>query len=85
MTLKKIIAISAEVEALSNNQIFDYSIAKYFPGALWPYYFKTYIGEQYQVVTADVALRLVRKNKSIANDILVIQHVHDPIESQLTK
>jgi len=81
--MKKIIAISAESEELSNNKIFDYEVARHYPGALWPYYLKTNLGEWYQVVSADVALKFVRDGKWLVDDILVIQHVHDPIAASL--
>jgi len=81
--MKKIIAISAESEQLNNNKIFDYEVARHYPGALWPYYLKTNLGEQYQVVSADVALKFVRDGKWLVDDILVIQHVHDPTAASL--
>lgn len=79
------VAISAEAVGFSRNRILDYEVAKNYPGALWSYFLKQFLLDEYEVVTADIALENLGIGLWDCCDVLVIQHVHDHIADSLVK
>ncbi len=69
--------MSAEGAEFNNNKIFEYDVAKLYPGALWFFYLKNYLYKDYLVLTADVALELARAEKILVKDIFLIKHAND--------
>jgi hypothetical protein len=74
----KIIAISAEAPEFKSNAILSKVCASKYPGASWMPLLKDLMEPDVDVVTADVALAMLRNQIWKAKDIYVIQHVHDP-------
>jgi hypothetical protein len=72
------VAISAEPEVFKSNAILEVSHASKYPGASWMPLFKSLVHSYAEVVTSDVALKLVEEKIWDAKEIYIIQHVHDP-------
>ena len=82
--LKKIkVAISAEDSLFCCNRILNPDWARKFPGASWLPILQSQLEPEFEVVTADVALSHVCEGYWNAEDILVIQHVHDNVACSL--
>lgn len=79
----KIIAISAEAPEFKSNAILSKACAIKYPGASWMPLLKDLMAPDVDVVTADVALTMLRNRKCQAMDIYVVQHVHDPEAAEL--
>ena len=86
ITLIPIIAISADIEALRNEQMLDPEVAKHFPGVLWVHALAQELrSSEIRITTADFALQQIHKNKWKADQISVIQHLDDPETETLIK
>lgn len=79
----KIIAISAEAPEFKGNAILNRVCAIKYPGASWMPLLRDLMAPDVEVVTADVALTMLLNQKWRAEDIYVIQHVHDPEAAEL--
>lgn len=82
--MTKTIAISTDTELFHNNKIFDYDFAKQYFGLLASYYIREFLPE-FQVITGDVALKLIKENKLDPKDILVSQEHDSKIGNALIK
>lgn len=80
-----IVSISAEPPLFQDNRILDESWARKFPGASWMPILKKGLAQDFEVVTADVALGHVEQGYWDAADIVVIQHVHDAVALALVE
>ena len=61
---KTIMAICTDTELFNENKMFDYDFAKQYFGLLSMHYFHNFL-QGYQVVTGDVALRLIKEKKNM--------------------
>lgn len=77
-----VISFSAEINDLSNNNLFNPQIASKFPGASWPLEVKKILTD-HVCVTADVALNMIVNNQVSPKNVLVIQHNTDKISNRL--
>ena len=79
-----VIAISAEIDALQKNKIFDLSVSNKYPGSQWAYYLKKRLtNENCEVLSADTVLDLICKNRIHPKYVYVIQHGEDEVASRL--
>ena len=79
------VAISAEDDLFRCNRILNLDWAKKFPGASWLPMLKKNLEPDFEVVTADIALSHVQQGYWSAEDIVVIQHVHDDVAHALVE
>lgn len=77
------ISISADIRELQAGRLFDKRWANNFPGALWACELRDMLKPRYEVVTADVALSHILSGYWNVRDLLVIQHMADPISRRL--
>ena len=77
MHKKIVISLSADIEGLKQNKLFDLTVAKKYPGSEWAYEFKRLVNPSIDVVTADIALKHVQAGRYKPSDIFVIQHGFD--------
>lgn len=82
--MTKTVAICTDTEIFNNNKMFDYIFAKQYFGLLAMHYFYKFLPE-YQVVTGDVALRLIKEKKIAPKNILVLQEQDAKLGEKLIK
>lgn len=82
--INKIITICTDTEIFNENKMFDYEFAKKYFGLLAMYYIHQLLPE-YNVVTGDVALDLIKTKKINSKDILVIQEQDAKLGEKLIK
>lgn len=70
--MTKTVAICTDTEIFNENKMFDYDFAKAYFGLLAMHYFYKLLPE-YQVITGDVALRLIKEKKLKPTDVYVLQ------------
>lgn len=80
----KIIAICTDTEIFNQNRMFDYEFAKKYFGLLAMYYVHQLLPE-YNVVTGDVALKLISDKRVDAQDVMIIQEQDAKIGEALIK
>lgn len=80
----KIIAICTDTEIFNQNKMFDYDFAKKYFGLLAMYYIHQLLPE-YNVVTGDIALKLINDKRVDAQDVMVIQEQDAKLGGQLIK
>jgi len=81
---KTIMAICTDTELFNENKMFDYDFAKQYFGLLSMHYFHNFL-QGYQVVTGDVALRLIKEKKICAEEVFVIQEQDSKLGKNLIK
>lgn len=79
------VAISAEDSLFRCNRILNKNWARKFPGASWIPLLKEKLDQDFDVVTADVALSHVKQGFWAVEDVVVIQHVHDNVANCLVE
>ena len=80
----KTIAICTDTELFNENRMFDYNFAKQYFGLLSMHYLQQFLTD-YQVVTGDIALRLIKAKKMSPKDILVVQEQDSKLGEELIK
>lgn len=80
----KIIAICTDTEIFNQNKMFDYDFAKKYFGLLAMYYVHQLLPE-YNVVTGDVVLSLIKEKKVNPKDVLVVQEQDAKLGEELIK
>lgn len=70
--MKKTVAVCMNTEIFGENKIFDYDFAKKYFGLLSMHYFHKLLPE-FEVITGDVAIKLIREKKLNPEDVLVFQ------------
>lgn len=81
----KVIAFSADVQALKNNKLFTWDLAELYPGAPYAIFVKKICNVDIVFYTADVALNFVRFHGLDPVSIAIIQHNQDSECSALIK
>ena len=79
------ISFAADISPFQHNRILNRDWASRFPGALWGPALVEELGNDFEVVTGDVALSHVKTGFWLPSDVLVIQHMADPISIELTR
>jgi len=82
--MTKTIAICTDTEIFNNNKMFEYNFAKQYFGLLAMHYFYKLLPE-YQVVTSDIALKLIKEKNLSPNDVIVLQEQDAKSGAELVK
>jgi len=78
----KTVAICTDTEVFNDNKMFDYDFARQYFGLLSMHYFCKLLPE-YQVLTGDIALKLIKEKKLNPKEVCVIQEQDSSIGEEL--
>ena len=70
-----IIALCNNIKEFNNNNIFDEKTADRFPGSKWAFYLREILSEKFDVVTGDIALKMVDSGYD-PKDVLVVRELN---------
>lgn len=70
--MKKTVVIATDTDIFNNNKMFDYDFGKNYFGVVAMHYFHKFLPE-YQVITADIAIKMIDEKSLDAKDVMVIQ------------